>query len=315
MLNMNLSVAFETWRDHAMRQARGESICQRVLAHWTHRTAAVSLECWRAHALEQKRMEQVCTRIVQKMLSLSLDVAMMTWKDHARKQQRATTVCARVVSHWQHRCKANAFESWHLHAKEQRSMEDLCSKVLRCRFQKFRKVSLWWLYLPRTCLTDVRALCLEQCRTRRDLSASFILFRLAAAICVIQNLHLKSYLKLPHLINTFRSGAEGLSNCSRARERDTGGRARERDRLNRKSGKRSISETRINVREKHELMARIENGWMKHAQDYWQAAEYECKVAREWFLQMGALYDHLCKQVHHAAICPVCSCFEYDIRK
>jgi len=73
-----------------MRQARGESICQRVLRHWTHRAAAASFECWHAHALEQKRMEQVCTRIVDKMLNHSLDAAMMTWRDHARKQHRAT---------------------------------------------------------------------------------------------------------------------------------------------------------------------------------------------------------------------------------
>jgi len=153
-----MSVAFFSWQDQASKRQRAVRVCSRITKHWIHRSSAAALECWHAHALEQKRTEKVCTRIVQKLLNNSLDVAMMTWKDHARKQQRATTVCARVVSHWQHRCKANAFESWHLHAKEQRRMEDLCSKVLRCRIQKFRKASLWWLYLPRTCLTGVRAL-------------------------------------------------------------------------------------------------------------------------------------------------------------
>ena len=63
-----------------------------------------------------------------------------------------------------------------------------------------------------------------------------------------------------------------------------------------------MSEPRASLNEKQELMGRIEHAWMKHAQKYWQMAEDECNVAREWYEHMAFLYDNLCKEVSHAAL-------------
>jgi hypothetical protein len=92
--------------------------------------------------------------------------------------------------------------------------------------------------------------------------------------------------RLPHLI---QMGVEGA-------------RARDRARHNRKKGTKSMSEPRLALPEGQELLARIENMWMKHAQRYWQMAENECNVARQWYEEMAALYGHLCTQV----CCDIC---------
>jgi hypothetical protein len=203
-------------------------------------------------------------------------------------------VCTRILNRMLHRSLDVAMMTWRDHVRKHHLARTVA------RHWMIRSVSsafTTWKDNVNKANDDARkdriGQCMERKRTRRALAASFILLRLAAAVSVIKNLHRGTYLKLPHLIEM------GF----------TGDRARER------RGKRSLSEQRISLRERQELMARIENGWMKHAQEYWKAAEYECKAAREWFLQMAALYDHLCKQVQHGTICPVCSCFEYDTRK
>ena len=81
----------------------------------------------------------------------------------------------------------------------------------------------------------------------------------------------------------------------------TGARARETTRHNRKM-RRSMSEPRASLHEKQELMGRIEHAWMKHAQQYWQLAEDECNVAREWYEHMALLYDKLCKEVRQTVL-------------
>jgi hypothetical protein len=182
--------------------------------------------------------------VLSHMLNLHLSAAFDRWRDHSKQILRGENIVARVLRHWTHRSSTAAFEA----------LLQWSRKMRRAHETKGR---------------------LSRKRTRRALAANFILFRLAAAISMMENLHIK----VPHLI------AMGI----------TGGRARES--LNRQRGKRSMSEPRFSVEERQELIARIENAWIKHAHDYWQAAEYECTVAREWYTQMARVYDHMCKQV------------------
>lgn len=42
--------------------------------------------------------------------------------------------------------------------------------------------------------------------------------------------------------------------------------------------------------DKQELIARLEHSWMKQAENYWQIAESECRVAKEWYESMAQRY-------------------------
>jgi len=62
----------------------------------------------------------------------------------------------------------------------------------------------------------------------------------------------------------------------------------------RKRGRRrGASEPRLSMSDKQELIARLEHSWMKQAENYWQIAESECRVAKEWYETMAQRYiDH-----------------------
>ena len=44
------AMAFDTWSDHAKKQARAENIVRRVLDHWGHRSLAMGFDTWADHA-------------------------------------------------------------------------------------------------------------------------------------------------------------------------------------------------------------------------------------------------------------------------
>jgi hypothetical protein len=217
MLNMHLSEAFESWRDHTKQMLRGENIVVRVLRHWTQRTSAAAFETLLKWSRKMRRAGNICRTMVWHWTKRAVSSAFTTWSDDVRKARCGKSIIARVLKNWTH------------HA---------CVEVL----------NTWRRFL-----------------TERLLQ------------------------RLPHLIQMGIQGA----------------RAPDRARHNRKRGTRSMSEPR-------ELLAHI-----THSQRYWQMAEDECNVARQWYEEMASLYDHLCTQV----CCDICqrhmsaSGFEFDVRR
>ena len=267
--------------------------------------------------------------VFRHMLNMHLSAAFEAWRDQAKQTKlRGDNIVARVLRHWTHRTSAAAFEGLLQWSRKMRrayrmwgtAILNWTNRMVFSAFstwkEDFRKARVVG---QRIAATNCR---LSKTRTRRALAANFILFRcrcsefilqtllqvlyytcllqilhrLATTISMMENLHLK----LPHLI------AMGI----------TGSRARERDSLSRKRGKRGMSEPRISLEERHQLIARIENAWIKDAHAYWQAAEYECTVAREWYTQTEAVYDQLCKQVRQripfsCLFCRLCVPFSF----
>jgi hypothetical protein len=90
-----------------------------VVGHWLHRTLSLAYETWHEHAHTQVRMRGILHRISAQWRLREVAVGFLSWKENSDRQKRAGYITTRVISHWAHRTAAAAFDSWHAHAQDQ----------------------------------------------------------------------------------------------------------------------------------------------------------------------------------------------------
>ena len=100
-------------------QKRHTRSAAKIVGHWLHRTLSLAYETWHEHAHTQVRLRGILHRISSRMLHREIAVAFLSWKENSDRQRRAEDITARIISHWMHRATAAAFDSWHEHAQDQ----------------------------------------------------------------------------------------------------------------------------------------------------------------------------------------------------
>jgi len=110
-------------------QKRLTKSAAKVVRHWLHRTLSLAYETWHEHAHAQGRMRGMLGRIAKRWRHREVAEGFLTWREQAGRQRRAGCLTARIISHWTHRTAAAAFDSWHVHAQEQRRVTMSAAKV------------------------------------------------------------------------------------------------------------------------------------------------------------------------------------------
>ena len=93
-------------------QKRLTKSAAKVVRHWLHRTLSLAYETWHEHAHAQGRMRGMLGRIAKRWRHREVAEGFLTWREQAGRQRRAGLVLARSLIRWTHRTAAAAFDVW-----------------------------------------------------------------------------------------------------------------------------------------------------------------------------------------------------------
>ena len=102
-----------------------------MVGHWLHRTLSLAYETWHEHAHAQGRMRGILERMAARWRHREVAGGFVWWREQAERQKRAGYITGRIIRHWTHRTSAAAFEAWLVRSRDQRRMEEVCSRVVR----------------------------------------------------------------------------------------------------------------------------------------------------------------------------------------
>ena len=129
-MNVSLSEAFDTWREHAAHQAKLERAAVRIMKHWRNKFLDAAFEAWWCNASELRHHGCILEKFALRFLNRILSMAFLSWKDNALRQARAERIINRVVAHWTHSRTANAFQTWFINSKSLARAHNILARVL-----------------------------------------------------------------------------------------------------------------------------------------------------------------------------------------
>ena len=80
MMNRRVSMAFDTWHDHAREQRRMAYICNRIVKRMLNANLEASFQTWHYDAAKQKGMRAKARLVLSRMVDSRLSRAWQTWK-------------------------------------------------------------------------------------------------------------------------------------------------------------------------------------------------------------------------------------------